>query len=145
MRLVLLILGVASLLAMAAWMANYSFSPGFEAELGGKGFNEPTFSAIANAELSRGEQVRDALVSSANHWGFLFQLAGWVSLAATSIVTLLTGIFGKLEPSSAGRRSVKLIAIGLLSALASAATLGGSYAKSEAQVTNRAPQTSPLR
>lgn len=133
MRVTLFTLGTLSLLAMFAWIGIFSSSPALVVDIAGQGFSEPSFSAATNEDLTRGEQVRDRLVAAANRWDFLFQLAGWVSLAATSTVTLATGVFGKLDPPGAGRRSLGIITIGFLSALASVATLGGAYAKGESQ------------
>ncbi|MBP0115585.1 hypothetical protein [Bradyrhizobium vignae] len=133
MRMLLFGLGVLSLLALVIWIGFFSSRPAFRAEIAGRGFSEPSFSATANNELTRGEKVRDGLVEGAKRWDFLFHLASWASLAATSIVTLITGALGNLDTLGPNKRSLRIVAIGLLSALASVSTLFGSYAKGETQ------------
>jgi hypothetical protein len=73
------------------------------------------------------------LVARSNRWNGLFNVAGWVSLACTSLVALLAGICGKREAATDGRRSPLLIVIGFAGALASASTAFSSFAKGRGQ------------
>jgi hypothetical protein len=130
MRAVFLSLGFALLVALVLWIALYAVSPETAIEVIGKGFTEPTFSDTANATLSRAEAARDAAIREFRLWNFISQVAGWITLAASSVVTITAGLLGRPEteqPSSV--RPARLYLIGGLGALSSVATLSGAYAK----------------
>lgn len=134
MRRFLVLCGILGFVGLLAWLGAVLTGRGVIVDFGGKGFSEPTFSGAAQELLKHGEAVRDMLVARSNRWNLLFNIAGWVSLACASLVTLLAGVFGKRgEAAPDGRRPPLLIVIGVAGALASASTTFSSFAKGQGQ------------
>ncbi|MER8809556.1 hypothetical protein [Mesorhizobium australicum] len=133
MRRLLVLFGILGFIVLVVWLGAFVAARGVVVDFGGKGFSEPTFSVPAQEMLTHGEAVRDALVTRSNRWNWLFNVAGWVSLACTSLVTLLAGVSGNRKAAPSGRRPPLLIVIGVAGAVASATTAFGSFAKERGQ------------
>ncbi|MEM7031167.1 MAG: hypothetical protein AAF629_16510 [Chloroflexota bacterium] len=129
-RLILTLTGIILLIVLVIWIIS-SLSGTAQPDLAGEATdigilaNRPVLPIGISTEIDRGRDIIAAQNSQFRTLSFISELCMWISLAATAVITLMTGAFNLPKPGGDDDKAQegRFHFLGLMAAVASICTL----------------------